>query len=130
MLRFIIQISLRHRGIVIALALGLLAWGSYIATTTASTMAFGLYMNNPGVTILTTPAVLTLGPAVTAVASTIQNLDVSSSNTGVIFEDLKDGLTKPLSTRWPHWRRRRWPALRRSSRPASAQAGLRAARAA
>jgi len=34
---------------------------------------------------------------VTAVASTIQNLDVSSSNTGVIFEDLKDGLTKPLS---------------------------------
>jgi hypothetical protein len=47
------------------------AWGSYIATTTASTMAFGFYMNNPGVTILTTPAVLTLGPAITAVASTM-----------------------------------------------------------
>jgi hypothetical protein len=31
-----------------------------------------------------------------AVASTIQNLDVSSSNTGVIFEDLKDGLAAPL----------------------------------
>jgi hypothetical protein len=49
----------------------LVAWGSYIATTTASTMAFGFYMNNPGVTILTTPAVLTLGPAITAVASTM-----------------------------------------------------------
>jgi hypothetical protein len=47
------------------------AWGSYIATTTASTMAFGFYMNNPGQTILTTPAVLTLGPAITAVASTM-----------------------------------------------------------
>jgi hypothetical protein len=47
------------------------AWGSYIATTTASTMAFGFYMNNPGVSILTTPAVLTLGPAITAVASTM-----------------------------------------------------------
>src|SRR5258708_36967440 len=32
MLRFIIQLSLRHRGIVIALALGLLAWGSYGAS--------------------------------------------------------------------------------------------------
>jgi hypothetical protein len=32
-----------------------------------------------------------------AVASTIQNLDVSSSNTGVIFEDLKQGLAAPLS---------------------------------
>jgi CzcA family heavy metal efflux pump len=32
MLRFIVQLSLRHRGIVIALALGLLAWGSYIAS--------------------------------------------------------------------------------------------------
>src|SRR6266550_299955 len=31
------------------------------------------------------------------VEATIQNLDVSSANTGVIFEDLKDGLTKPLS---------------------------------
>ena len=51
--------------------LRIVAWGSYIATTTASTMAFGFYMNNPGVTILTTPAVLTLGPAVTAVASTM-----------------------------------------------------------
>lgn len=49
----------------------LTAWGSYIATTTASTMAFGFYMNNVGSTILTTPAVLTLGPAVTAVASTM-----------------------------------------------------------
>jgi len=51
--------------------LRIVAWGSYIATTTASTMAFGFYMNNPGTTILTTPAVLTLGPAVTAVASTM-----------------------------------------------------------
>lgn len=47
------------------------AWGSYIATTTASTMAFGFYMNNAGTSILTTPAVLTLGPAITAVASTM-----------------------------------------------------------
>jgi hypothetical protein len=31
-----------------------------------------------------------------AVASTIQSLDVSSSNTGVIFEDLKAGLAAPL----------------------------------
>lgn len=51
--------------------LRIIAWGNYIATTTASTMAFGFYMNNPGSTILTTPAVLTLGPAVTAVASTM-----------------------------------------------------------
>ena len=33
---------------------------------------------------------------VAAVANTIQNLDVSSGNTGVIFEDLKAGLTEPL----------------------------------
>ncbi|HVZ13849.1 MAG TPA: flagellar motor protein MotA [Bauldia sp.] len=33
---------------------------------------------------------------VAAVASTIQNLNVSSSNTGVIFEDLKAGLAAPL----------------------------------
>jgi len=33
---------------------------------------------------------------VSAVANTIQNLDVSSGNTGVIFEDLKAGLTDPL----------------------------------
>ncbi len=32
MLRFIVQLSLRHRGIVIALALGLLGWGSYVAS--------------------------------------------------------------------------------------------------
>src|SRR3954462_2140181 len=32
MLRFIVQLSLRHCGIVIALAVGLLAWGSYIAS--------------------------------------------------------------------------------------------------
>jgi len=32
-----------------------------------------------------------------SVAATIQNLDVSSSNTGVIFEDLKAGLAAPLS---------------------------------
>ncbi|MEJ0013703.1 MAG: flagellar motor protein MotA [Bauldia sp.] len=31
-----------------------------------------------------------------AVAATIQNLDVSSANTGVIFEDLKAGLAAPL----------------------------------
>jgi hypothetical protein len=47
------------------------AWGSYIATTTASTITWGFYMNNPGVSILTTPAVLTLGPAITCVASTM-----------------------------------------------------------
>jgi hypothetical protein len=34
---------------------------------------------------------------VTAVAGTIQALDVSSANTGVIFEDLKEGLTEPLA---------------------------------
>jgi hypothetical protein len=34
---------------------------------------------------------------VTAVAGTISGLDISSANTGVIFEDLKDGLTKPLA---------------------------------
>ena len=51
--------------------LRIVAWGSYIATTTASTMAFGFYMNNPGVAITTTPAVLTLAPAITAVASTM-----------------------------------------------------------
>jgi hypothetical protein len=32
-----------------------------------------------------------------AVAGTIQNLDVSSANTGVIFEDLKAGLAAPLA---------------------------------
>ena len=31
MLRFIVQLSIRHRGIVIALAIALLAWGSYVA---------------------------------------------------------------------------------------------------
>jgi len=51
--------------------LRIVAWGSYIATTTASTIAFGLYMNNPGVSILTTPVVLTLGPATTCVATTM-----------------------------------------------------------
>ena len=34
---------------------------------------------------------------VASVAATIQSLDVSSSNTGVIFEDLKEGLAAPLS---------------------------------
>lgn len=33
---------------------------------------------------------------VTSVADTIRTLDVSSANTGVIFEDLKEGLTAPL----------------------------------
>jgi len=33
---------------------------------------------------------------VTAVADTIRTLDVSSANTGVIFEDLKEGLVAPL----------------------------------
>jgi len=51
--------------------LRIIAWGQYIATTTASTITWGFYMNNPGVTILTTPAVLTLGPAITCVASTM-----------------------------------------------------------
>ncbi len=36
----------------------LVAWGSYIATTTASTMAFGFYLNGVGSTILTTPVEL------------------------------------------------------------------------
>ena len=49
----------------------LTAWGSYIATTTASTIAWGFYMNNPGTSILTTPAVLTLGPAITCIATTM-----------------------------------------------------------
>jgi hypothetical protein len=48
------------------------AWGSYIATGTTSTMAFGFYMNTPGATIISgTPCVLTLGPAITCVASTM-----------------------------------------------------------
>ncbi len=34
---------------------------------------------------------------VSAVADTIRGLDVSSANTGVIFEDLKAGLTAPLN---------------------------------
>src|SRR4051812_42057673 len=32
MLRFLVQLSLRHRGIVIALAIGWLAWGGYVAS--------------------------------------------------------------------------------------------------
>ena len=36
---------------------------------------------------------------VSAVANTIQNLDVSSGSTGVILEDLKAGLTEPLAER-------------------------------
>jgi hypothetical protein len=51
--------------------LRIVAWGSYIATTTASTIAWGFYMNGPASTILTSPAVLTLGPAITCVASTM-----------------------------------------------------------
>jgi hypothetical protein len=34
---------------------------------------------------------------VTAVAATIQSLDVAANNTGVIFEDLKQGLSEPLA---------------------------------
>jgi hypothetical protein len=44
------------------------ATGSYIATTTASTITWGLYMNNAGTAITTTPAILTTTPAITAVA--------------------------------------------------------------
>ena len=51
--------------------LRIVAWGQYIATTTASTITWGFYMNGPGSTILTTPAVLGLGPAITCVASTM-----------------------------------------------------------
>jgi hypothetical protein len=47
------------------------AWGQYIATTTASTITWGFYMGNVGGTILTPPVTLTLGPAVTCVATTM-----------------------------------------------------------
>jgi hypothetical protein len=44
------------------------AAGSYIATTTASTITWQLNMNQAGTVIGTTPAVLTVSPAITAVA--------------------------------------------------------------
>lgn len=48
----------------------LLATGSYIATTTATSIAFGFYMNNAGAGIATTPAVLALsaGTAIGAIS--------------------------------------------------------------
>jgi hypothetical protein len=46
------------------------AWGQYIATTTASTITWGFYMANPG-TVIGSGVVLTLGPAVTCVATTM-----------------------------------------------------------
>lgn len=44
------------------------AAGSYIATTTASTITWGLYMNTAGTVIGTTPAILCVSPAIAAVA--------------------------------------------------------------
>jgi hypothetical protein len=46
------------------------ATGSYIATTTASTITWGLYMNQAGTAIGTTEAILAVSPAITAVAVT------------------------------------------------------------
>jgi hypothetical protein len=46
------------------------ATGTYAATTTASTITWGLYMNNAGTAIGTTPAILGVSPAITAVAIT------------------------------------------------------------
>ncbi len=69
------------------------AWGSYIATTTASTLAFGLYMANVG-TAIGSGVVLTLGPAIAAVATTmpweleykglIAAVSVAAANSGSI----------------------------------------------
>jgi len=50
--------------------LRIVAWGQYIATTTASTITWGFYMANPG-TVIGSGVVLTLGPAVTCVATTM-----------------------------------------------------------
>jgi len=44
------------------------ATGSYVATTTASTITWGLYVNQAGTAIGTTPAVLAVSPAISAVA--------------------------------------------------------------
>lgn len=50
--------------------LRIVAWGQYIATTTASTITWGFYMANPG-TVIGSAVVLGIGPAVTCVASTM-----------------------------------------------------------
>jgi hypothetical protein len=87
--------------------LRIVAHGNYIATTTASTMAFGFYMNNPGVTILTTPAVLTLGPAITAVASTMPwmleywgTISAASTTTGTAGQIIGRGRFTYQTTSW------------------------------
>jgi hypothetical protein len=83
------------------------AWGNYIATTTASTIAWGFYMNNPGVTILTTPAVLTLGPAITCVASTMPwmleywgTISAQSTTTGTAGTIIGRGRFTYQTTAW------------------------------
>jgi len=85
----------------------LIAHGSYIATTTASTMAFGFYMNQAGTTILTTPAVLTLGPAITAVATTMPwmleywgHMAAISTTTGTAASIVGGGRFTYTTTSW------------------------------
>ncbi len=46
------------------------ATGSYAASTTASTITWSIYMNGPATAFGTTPAILTISPAITAVAIT------------------------------------------------------------
>jgi hypothetical protein len=49
--------------------LRIVAWGSYSsASSTTTTLQFGLYMNAPGTPLSTTPATLGLGPAITVFA--------------------------------------------------------------
>jgi hypothetical protein len=49
--------------------LRIVAWGSYSsASSTTTTLQFGLGMNAPGTPISTTPAILGLGPAITVFA--------------------------------------------------------------
>jgi hypothetical protein len=87
--------------------LRIVAWGQYIATTTASTITWGFYMNNPGVTILTTPAVLTLGPAITCVASTMPwmleywgTITAMSNTTGTAGQIIGRGRFSSPLTSW------------------------------
>ena len=44
------------------------AAGSYIATTTASSITWSIYMNAPGTAFATTPAILSITPAIPCVA--------------------------------------------------------------
>jgi hypothetical protein len=85
----------------------IVAHGSYIASTTASTMAFGFYMNQAGSTILTTPAVLTLGPAITAVVATMPwrldyfgRIAAASATTGTAASIVGGGEFTYTTTSW------------------------------